>query len=140
TSVQRGIRLLNGRKQVLLQDEINAQASVMWRMHTNATVSIDSSGTTATLTLDGQTLTVSMLSPPSGAAFTTSPAVRLASDPTPPEPDQPNPGVTVLIVELPAGTYTLQMLFNPQWSGMSASDFVTPPTVPLAQWSLTSHN
>ncbi|KAG6806594.1 hypothetical protein H0H92_012061, partial [Tricholoma furcatifolium] len=104
TSVQRGVRLLNGRKQVLLQDGINAQASVMWRMHTNATVTIDSSGTTATLTLDRQTLTVSMLSPPSGATFTTSPAVRLGSDPTPPEPDQPNPGVTVLIVELPAGT------------------------------------
>ncbi|KAG6830346.1 hypothetical protein H0H92_001139 [Tricholoma furcatifolium] len=140
TSVHRGIRLLNGRKQVLLQDEIDAQASVMWRMHTNATVAFDSSGTTATLTLDGQTLTVSMLSPPSGATFSKSAAVRLASDPTPPEPDQQNPGVTVLIVELPAGTYTLQMLFNPQWSGMSASDFVTPPTVPLAQWSLTSHN
>lgn len=109
-------------------------------MHTNATVSIDSSGTSATLTLDGQTMLVSMVSPPSGAAFTTSDAVRFASDVTPPAPDQPNPGVTVLIIDLPAGTYSLQVLFNPQWPGMSASDFVTPPSVALGSWSLTSHN
>ncbi|KAF8203183.1 chondroitin AC/alginate lyase [Pholiota molesta] len=140
TSVKRGGRLLNARRQVLIQDEITASADVQWRMHTNATVSVDSSGTSATLTLDGQTMLVSMVSPPSGAAFTTSAAVRFASDVTPPVPDQANPGVTVLIIDLPAGTYTLQVLFNPQWPGMSASDFVTPPTVALDSWSLTSHN
>ena len=122
---------------MLLQDDITATAAIQWRMHTNATVS--TSGTTATLTLDGQTMTVSILNPPSGAAFTTSAAVRFPTDPTPPEADQPNPGVTVLIISLPAGTYSLQVLFNPQWPGMSASDFVTPPSVPLSQWSLTSH-
>jgi hypothetical protein len=139
TSVQRGVRLLNARKQVLIQDEINASASVMWRMHTNATVTI-SSGTSATLTLDGQVMNVILLNPPSGATFTTSDAVRFSSFPAPPEADQPNPGVTVLIISLPAGTYTLEVLFNPQWSGMSASDFVTPPSVSLASWSLTSHD
>ncbi|KAF9479718.1 hypothetical protein BDN70DRAFT_878475 [Pholiota conissans] len=138
TSVKRGARLLNARRQVLIQDEINASQGVQWRMHTNATVA--ASGTSATLTLDGQTMQVSMLNPPSGAAFSTSNAVRFTSDVTPPAPDQENPGVTVLIVDLPAGTYTLQMLFNPQWPGMSASDFVSPPSVPLDSWSLTSHN
>lgn len=83
---------------------------------------------------------VAMLSPPSGAAFTTSDAVRFSSDVTPPVPDQENPGVQVLIISLPAGTYTLQVLFNPQWSGMSSNDFVTPPTVALDGWSVTSHN
>ncbi|KAG6878616.1 hypothetical protein C0993_001139 [Termitomyces sp. T159_Od127] len=139
-TVKRGVRLLNGRKQVLIQDEIQASASVQWRMHTNATVNIDSSGTSATLTLDGQTLIIQMIEPPSGAAFSTSAAARFASDPIPPAPDQENPGVTVLMISLPAGSYTLQTLFNPQWSGMSASDFVKPPTVALAQWSLTSHD
>jgi hypothetical protein len=139
-SVKRGVRLLNTRKQVLLQDEIDAQAPVQWRMHTNATVSIDNGGTSATLKLDGQVLTVSMLNPPSGAAFTTSDAVRFPTDPQPPQPDQPNPNVKVLIISLPAGKYTLEVLFNPQWPGMSASDFVTPPSVPLDSWSLTSHN
>ncbi|KAM6492463.1 hypothetical protein JOM56_012187, partial [Amanita muscaria] len=52
---------------------------------------------------------------PSGASFSKSAAVQLSSDPTPPEPDQSNDGVDVLIVDLPAGTYMLQVLFNPQW-------------------------
>lgn len=124
---------------MLIQDEINSQGSVQWRMHTNATVT-PNSDTSVTLTLDGQTMQVSMVSPPSGAKFSTSPAVRFSTDVTPPIPDQPNPGVTVLIISLPAGTYNLQVLFNPQWSGMSSSDFVTPPTVALDSWSLTSHN
>ncbi|KAF7314345.1 hypothetical protein MKEN_00907100 [Mycena kentingensis (nom. inval.)] len=135
TSVIRGIRLLNGRKQVLLQDEINTSKSVMWRMHTNATVSVE--GTSATLSLDGKTMKVQMLDPPSGAQFSTSEAKRLDSDPTPSVADQENPGVTVLIISLPAGTYNLQVLFNPQWDGVS---FVTPPSVALDNWSLRSHD
>lgn len=138
--MKRGIRTLNARKQVLLQTEIEASASIQWRMHTNATVSIDSSGTTATLTLDGETMIVTILNAPSGAVFTTSEAVRYSTDPTPPDPDQENPGVTVLIIALDAGTYNLQVLFNPQWSGMSSSDFVTPPSVALDDWTLTSHD
>ncbi|KAJ7071186.1 hypothetical protein C8F01DRAFT_943564, partial [Mycena amicta] len=35
SSVKRGVRLLNGRRQVLIQDEIK---STGWRMHTDATV------------------------------------------------------------------------------------------------------
>jgi len=140
-SVKRGVRLLNARKQVLIQDEITAQHGIQWRMHTNATITIDpSSGTSATLNLDGQTLKVTIVAPPNGAKFSTSVAKRFDTDVTPPAPDQDNPGVTVLIISLPAGTYNLQVLFNPQWSGMSDSDFVTPKTVPLDSWSLSSHN
>jgi hypothetical protein len=108
-------------------------------MHTNATVTISSNGTSATLNLDGQVMIVTLLNPPSGAVFTTAAAVRFPSFPAPPQPDQPNPGVTVLIISVPAGTYTLEVLFNPQWPGMSASDYVTPPTVQLASWTLDSH-
>ncbi|KAI0048326.1 heparinase II/III family protein [Auriscalpium vulgare] len=142
TSFSRGVRTINARKQVLIQDDINAQGTIMWRMHTNATVTIDSSGTSATLALDGQTMVVQILNAPSGATFTTGPASRLDGDPALPtgQSDQPNPGVTVLIINLPAGTYSLQVLFNPQWSGMQASDFKTPSSVPLSGWSLTSHN
>lgn len=136
--MKRGIRLLNKRRQVLLRDEIDASASVDWRMQTNATV--DASGTSATLKLDGKELKITMLNPPNGATFSTGPAVRFQSDPPPPVPDQENPGVTVLSVSLPAGQYTLEMLFNPQWPGMKDSDFATPPPVPLDSWSLTSHN
>ena len=55
--------------------------------------------------------------------------------------DQDNPGVTVLVIDLEnAGTYNLQVLFSPQWSGMSSSDYVTPSEVALSDWSLTSHS
>ncbi len=138
TSVKRGVRLLNSRKQVLIQDEVTATAGVQWRMQTNATIEVG--GTTATLTLDNQKMQVTIVNPPSGATFSRSDAVRFSADPTPPLADQPNPGVSVLIIDLPAGTYTLQVLFNPQWPGMSASDFVTPKSVALDSWTLTSHN
>jgi hypothetical protein len=111
-------------------------------MHTNATVTVGSSGTTATLTLDGQTLEMSILNAPSGANITTGQAVRLAGDPALPSGavDQPNPGVTVVMITLPAGQYSLQVLFNPQWPGLQQSNYVTPSSVPLTSWSLTSHD
>jgi hypothetical protein len=105
-------------------------------MHTNATIT--TSGTTATLQRDGKTLNMSILNAPSGAQFSTSEAKReTAADGV---TDQANPGITVLKISLPAGQYTLQVLFNPQWEGMSASDFKTPGSVALDNWSLTSHN
>jgi hypothetical protein len=130
--------MINGRKQVLIQDEIEASQGVQWRMQTNATIEVDSAGTTATLTRDGKTLEVKILSPSDGAKFSSSEAKRFDSDPTPPEADQENPGVSVLIIDLPAGQYNIQTLFNPQWDGFS--DFKTPGSVDLANWSLTSHN
>ena len=129
---------MNGRKQVLIQDEITASADIQWRIQTNATVTLN--GASATLSLDGQEMEVTILNPPSGAVFSTSAAVRYSSDPTPPEADQPNPGVTVLIIDLPAGSYTLEVLFNPQWPGLSSSDYVTPNSVALDSWTLTSHS
>lgn len=127
---------------MLLQDEITASQPIQWRMHTNATVNIDSSGTSATLQIGDQKLQMQILSPSSGASFSTAQPVRFPNDPPLPEGavDSPNPGVTVVTISLNPGTYNLQVLFNPQWSGMSASDFVTPPSVSLDDWSLTSHN
>lgn len=134
--------MLNARRQVLIQDEITSDNSVQWRMHTNATVEVDTAGggTSAKLTIGDKTMVVTILNAPSGAVFTSSDAVRMSSDVTPPVADQPNPGVTVLIISLPAGTYNLQVLFNPQWSGMASGDFVSPKTVALDSWSLTSHD
>lgn len=113
----------------------------MWRMHTNATVSVDSGGTSATLTLDGQTMKMQVLNAPSGTNITTMSATRLPGDPATPTgyPDQDNPGVTVVVINLPAGSYQLQVLFNPQWSGMSDSDYKTPSYVAIDSWSTTSH-
>lgn len=48
TSVQRGLRMLNSRNQVLIQDEIGAaQFSSQWRMHTNASISYSKNQRTA---------------------------------------------------------------------------------------------
>ncbi|WFD02819.1 hypothetical protein MOBT1_001504 [Malassezia obtusa] len=48
--VKRGIRFLNGRRQILVQDEIKAQKDpVQWRVHTNATVQLSDDKRTATM-------------------------------------------------------------------------------------------
>lgn len=132
--------MINDRKQVLIQDEINASQAIQWRMHTNATVAVN--GNSATLTIGEETVIMQILNAPSGTQLGTAQAVRLSTDPPLPSPavDQPNPGVTVVTIDLPAGDYTLEVLFNPQWSGMSSSDFKTPPSVALSDWTLTSHN
>lgn len=106
-------------------------------MHTNAT--IEASGQSATLTRDGKKMQVQIINAPSGAAFSVAKAERLASDATPPAPDQPNDGISVLQISLPAGEYSLQVLFNPQWEGMAAGDFKTPGAVAIDSWTLTSH-
>jgi hypothetical protein len=141
TSFLRGIHLINARKQVLVQDEINAQASVMWRAHTNATITLSNNNQTATLTIGTNTMQVDLLNPPAGAQFSTMDAVRFPTDPPTPTgwPDQPNPGVTVLTISLPAGQYTLEVLMTPQWPGVSTSSYVQPSSVPIDQWSLTSY-
>lgn len=142
TSVKRGVRYLNGRKQVLLQDDITSSQPIMWRMHTNATVNVDTSGTSATLTIGDQKLTMQLLNPTSDMQISTGPATRFTDDPALPagQSDQENPGVTVVMINVAAGTKSIQVLFNPQWPGMSSSDFKTPSAVAIDSWSLTSHN
>ncbi|KAG8891543.1 hypothetical protein FRC00_013530 [Tulasnella sp. 408] len=139
-SVKRGIRLLNGRRQILLQDDISCnRGPIEWRMHTRAVVQVN--GVSASLTLNGQTMEIRIINPPDGACFKTGDAVRQPSDPSLPPGtiDQPNQGVTVLSITLPAGSYNLQVLFNPQWPDMAADRYVTPPFVPIDGWTLTSH-
>ena len=159
--VKRGIRYLNGRRQVLLQDEIAngvAQSSIEWRVQTNASVSI--SGNTATLTINKivdpnaaigplninipeRTLKIQILSP-SGATFNqTSANNRLyGTDPDTGVPvgDPSNDGVTVLSIPLQPGQQTIQTWWQPQWDDLSAADSASPKSVGLDQWSLTSHN
>ncbi|KAH9944214.1 chondroitin AC/alginate lyase [Epithele typhae] len=138
SSFKRGIRMINGRRQVLLQDDINASGDIMWRMHTNATVTVN--GNSATLTIGDQTMQMTILNAPDGVSLTTGPAVRFSDDPALPQGqvDQPNPGVTVIMISLPAGEHSLQVLFNPQWSGFTS--FQTPPSVPIDSWTLRSHD
>lgn len=134
--------MLNKRRQVLLQDEITSTQAMQWRMHTNATVTVDANdGTSATLKIGDKTLQMKLLSP-SGASFARADPVRFQSDPATPDnaADPLNPTVSVVTIDLAAGTQNIQVLFSPQWDGMAAGDFVTPPSVALDQWSLKSHN
>lgn len=147
-TVKRGIRFLNGRRQFLIQDDITAPSGtiVQWRAHTNATVTVNSA--TATLVLNEKTLVASILNGPSGVSFAT--AAPTATNPVPSTPpigqDQlngqvPNSNVTVLTVNNPnGGSYSLEILLNPQWDGLSESNYVRPSSVALDSWSLTSHN
>ncbi|KAF9258854.1 hypothetical protein L218DRAFT_934384 [Marasmius fiardii PR-910] len=133
SSVHRGVRVLNGRKQVLIQDEVTTTTGFQWRMHTNATVSID--GNTATLSLDGKEMKVVLLEP-QGVSWNRTDAVRMSG--TPPSPDQANPGVSVLIAEVGQGSQRVQVLFNPSWG--DGTQLNNPPAVPLDSWTLTSHD
>jgi len=138
---------LNGRKQILIQDDIAgvpAGTNIQWRAHTNATnIAID--GTTATLTLNDKTLQATILNAPSGVSFSTMAAEPMTQDPPIPTGEYAenpsNEGVTVLVIETTGGSdFSLQVLLNPQWSGMASTDFVTPPSVNVQDWSVTSHN
>ena len=124
----------------MLQDDIQASEVIQWRMHTNAT--IDPQGTLATLDIGGKKMQVEIINAPNGATFAKSDPVRYSDDPPLPQnqTDQQNPGVSVLTIDLPAGQYSLQVLFSPQWDGMSSSDFVKPSSVPLSSWTVDSHN
>lgn len=163
-AVQRGIRMLNGRRQVLIQDEIASSVtdSIVWQVHTNATITLSSDKRTATMKIqklkginagfevDGslpqeQTMIAKILEP-SGATFdvTTPPQRLYGSDPNTASGelgDQPNPGISVLSISLNGGSdHTLSVVWQPQWAKLSDADTADPKSVPLAQWSLSSHN
>jgi hypothetical protein len=140
-NVKRGIRFLNARKQILLQDELTANADAQWRVQTNGTITINSSGTTATLTIEDKKMQVQILSGPSGAKFQDLPSSRTAKAPQllAGTVDQDNSPARVLAIDIPAGTTNLQVLWTPQWSDTSFKA-VTPPNVALADWGLSSHN
>ncbi|KAG9791616.1 hypothetical protein KCU88_g963, partial [Aureobasidium melanogenum] len=142
TSIKRGIRLLDDRKRVLIQDEIvNADASSQWRVHTNATVTLTDDSKQARLTLNDKTVLAEIVSSDdSDLAFKTLQAVRFDTDPPLPVngTDLPNTGVTVLAIDVAPGTTTVSVIFTPQWENYTAANTTT--VVPLSGWNLTSHD
>lgn len=123
-----------------MQDELTVNAAAQWRVQTNGTISIDSSGSTATLTIEDKKMQVQILSGPSGAKFQDLPSSRTAKAPQlTGGTDQDNSPAHVLAIDIPAGTTNLQVLWTPQWSDQSFKA-VTPPSVALADWKLDSHN
>jgi hypothetical protein len=145
SSVHRGIRFLNGRRQFLIQDDISGVASgssIEWRAHTNASVELN--GPTATLVLASQTLLAEIVNAPSGVSWTTMEPTRQANGPAPTpsnsgeSTDVPNPGVTVLAIQRNSDgqDWSNSVLLNPQWPGMAAQAFSTPAAAAVTSWGL----
>jgi hypothetical protein len=135
SSVKRGIRFLNGRKQILVQDEVTGPSGsgIMWRMQTNATINAE--GTSATLTSpDGKVCKVDIVAG-EGTFSATDPSNISGTKPD----DQMANGNRVLVINNAAGgSLNVDVLFTPQWPGENS--YVTPSHVALDSWSLTSHN
>lgn len=109
-------------------------------MHTNATITYSDNNRVATLSLGDKSLTATILDTAPTLTFQTLAPNRTADAPQLRDGgyDLPNPGVSVLAIDIPSGDTTLEVLFNPQWDGLSASDFKTPSSVSLSDWSTTS--
>lgn len=125
-AVRRGLRLVNGRRAVLVQDEIAPRhlCDVVWGMNTGA--SIDLGGARADLAQDGRRLRATILSP-AGAAF----GIESAQ----PEPPQsPNPGISRLVIRLRdrCEPLCIAVLLEPLWDAQAAG--VLPALVPLERW------
>lgn len=137
--IRRGLKLLGGRSQVLLQDEIQGAAHTsQWRMHTRADIVTQEGGKRALLTMNGKRMGV-ILQSPAIAAFHIMDAVRSPIDPQlpPGETDAPNPDVRVLCVDILPGHHTVAIIFVPIWD--FEREFDMPPLIQLSGWNLTSH-
>lgn len=134
---KRGVRLIDGRAQLLVQDEITSdrQVDALWGMHTRAVIDISGDGRQAILSQNGKRLLARIVSD-GAATFTDMPAAPL---PTSPQPAQEaNDGVRRLSIWFsPAAgrTTTLAVQFTPLPRGADASAPPGPASVtPLSSW------
>jgi hypothetical protein len=122
-SWNRGVALLD-KQRVLVQDEIAPAQSVdvVWNFHTFTTVAISKDGRSATLTEGGAAIQARILSPASARFDTTSTQ--------PPPPQEPNPGLTNLVIPLARQStpQTIAVLFT------KSSDDSSPALKPLSTW------
>ena len=126
SSVQRGMKVVEGRKSVLIQDEfvLTKSSDIAWGITTDATIVLITPKE-AELTLSGKKLTAKILAP-SNAVFVIGSARQ-----SPPQKE--NIGVNRLVAKTPAltGSITISILLAPQWTGNNS----TYSTVaPLSKW------
>jgi hypothetical protein len=122
-SWNRGVALLD-KQRMLVQDEITPATTVdvVWNFHTFATAEISRDGRSATLTLGGATLHARILQPAAAHFETVSTQ--------PPPPQEPNPGLTNLVIPLArqSAAQTIAVLFT------KSGDDATPAIKPLSAW------
>jgi hypothetical protein len=131
--VWRGLSLLN-RRQVLIQDEIQAEkpVEVVWALHTSAEVRLSPDNRTAHLSLGGARLAGRILSPPA-AVFKLVPARPLPLSPHPMGQAE-NRGVSKLAIHLQGvQDICLTVVLTPL-TGEAGPEFLERKITPLAQW------
>lgn len=124
-NVTRGVRMIDARKAVLIQDEItlNGSGKIVWGITTDASIEIQSD-TEARLTLDGKHLQARILS--GGASFSTEEA------PVTEPPAYSNDGVRRLEATVEtSGSITIAVLLSPEWPDGSTE---TCDITPLSNW------
>ncbi len=124
--VTRGVRMLRGRRAVLVQDEFELEkpCEVVWAMTTDAKISLEKEWI-ARLTLNGKELIARVLSP-YHAPFTVESAEQKP-------PQKTNRGVSRLVVRLPKaeGNVRVAILLSPRWKDGYVSSVQWRP---LAEW------
>ena len=127
SSAQRGMKVVDNRRSILIQDEfvLTKSVEVVWGMTTDATVQIINPKQ-AELTLGGQKMTAKILSP-ANAVFTFESASQLA-------PQKLNTGVSRILAKVPAttGNVTVSVLLAPQWE--ESTNNYSGEIIPLAKW------
>lgn len=134
--VTRGIRLLDQRRQVLVQDEIEAKApsDIWWFMHTRADIRVSDDGKTAILQLGTKRLQAQLLSP-DPARFAVMDAKPLWSSPQP-EGINPNNGIRKLAIEVDGAAATrISVLLSPLTEDQTLLQNL-PAVQPIADWKL----
>ena len=123
---RRGLRMLPGRRSVIVQDEMLLSESVemCWGMTTKAQIEVD--GNRATLRQDGQSCVVTILSPDK-VGFQIESAEQSP-------PQYPNKGFKRLVMRLKvvAGSYRVAVHIGPLWN--DGQQERVPELKPLSQW------
>lgn len=124
--VWRGMKVLDNRKSVIIQDEftLTKSAEIAWGMTTDATIQIINSKQ-AELTLNGQKMTARILAP-DNATFAVESAAQAA-------PQKLNTGVNRLLAKVPetTGNVILAVLLAPKWAGSTTETAIVQS---LSEW------
>jgi len=126
-SASRGVAAIEGRRAVLVQDELNIKTpcEIAWGVTTDAQIDVEE-GSRAVLSLKGRKVVARLLSP-KDARFTVESAEQQP-------PQEKNAGVKRLMVRLPqaSGDVRVAVLFSPVWKDGKTVDVAE--IKPLASW------
>ena len=143
TSVVRGVRMIDYKRSILIQDEISGVSGdqeVYWFMHTKADIDIVDAGQTAIFEQNGKRLWAHILNAPSGTNFTTMTATPLPTSPVPDGGQDSTDAYQKLVMHISGvANMTLAVVFVP----LDLND--DPPTslpsvTALSNWSTYAYN